>query len=391
MNLSKIKRASSRLLVRYVPAVGTLLLTKVLLDSYSAEDYARFALVTSFAALIPVLDLGGGTKAVLVSGNLRQTSSLVLAPLLLSLLFGAAWLVSGAQIVLNVFLVSIPTALYIVARANYAYDGADDFNRRAMILYPLGFLLIYAVLQLERSWAPAAAGLFVMYFALIAGSRPRYVMAVMRRIVLRLKWRDALPEPANFRLVLLSGISFAGVFSNVAYLEHFGTAAEVQTYDLIWRMLSVTLFAQLYLAHSFPDVVRKLSNRNAATNKQTFYRLMQIAIILTIAQTIVAALIFPFYASYFGFELNWAEVGAGLFLCIVFSMIIPVNQVMMATARFNNLIVLFMSSAALANVIKFQLPPTAQNAFFSSALGYVLVLVAGSFVILREGTKMRAP
>lgn len=383
MQYFALNKILSRLLVRYIPAAGTLWLSKLMLEKYTIDDYASFALLVSFAALVPILDLGGGTKAVLVSGDPEQVSRLVFPPLFISIAMGVLWLVSRSDILFSIFLLSIPVALYILARGNYAIDGADKFNKRALCFYPLGLVCALSTLQLDTRWTHYVTALFVVYFALIAGLKLSYLRSVWRFVIAG-RWVHIIPDAASLKIVVLSSIAFIGAWSNVTYLSLFGTATDVKTYDLIWRVLSVTFFAQLYLSHSLPEVVRKITGKNGETNATTFLRHSILNIILTVTQSVVITLLFPIYAQYFNFDFHWGEVIAGLFMCFIFGMIIPINQILLATARFTILIYLFGASALLSVALKFLIVPSAQNAFLTSGFGYLIALIAGSLVIINN-------
>lgn len=384
MNFLKIKRASSRLLVRYLPAVGTLLLSKVLLDSYSSEDYVTFALITSFAALVPVLDIGGGTRAVLALGAPDKISQLLLLPMLVSVLIGVGWLISGSEQILHVFLLSVPVAVWVVARGNYSFDGADRFNNRALLAYPIGFLGIFAAIRLDLNWASYACGLFVVYFLQIAGVRPRYIADVAKSFSSSIKLRQLIPTNSNMLITLLSIVAFIGAWGNVLFLKYFSNDQEVIIYDLIWRLLSVTFFAQIYLTHSLPKVVRAFDeDKDDKTIKSTYLQLMSVASSLAILQAAFVVPALPFYSAFFGFDYYWGDVAAGLFMCLVFALFIPINHICLATGRLSTLIGLSVTSALLSVVLKILLPASVQSAFLSSAFGYFGPLLVGSYLLLR--------
>jgi len=373
----------SRLLVRYIPAAGSLWLSKLMLDKYSVNDYAVFALLVSFAALVPILDLGGGTKAVLVSGDPEKVAKLVSPPLFMCIALGVLWLISRNELIFSFFMLSIPVVLYVVARGNYAINGSDTFNKRALLFYPLGLVCVIAALELYARWVIYLTAIFVVYFTLIAGVRSEYIRRVGHFVRVG-RWSDIIPDTASLKIVVLSVIAFIGAWSNVTYLKLFGTAADVQTYDLTWRMLAVTFFAQLYLSHSLPEIVRNITGKSNNYNSTILLHHSILNVLLILAQFIVVALIFPLYAKFFNFDPNWRDVAAGLFMCFIFGMIIPINQVLLATARFKILICLFGASALASVGLKFFIEPSTQNAFLSSGLGYLIALVAGSFIIIKQ-------
>lgn len=380
-----LNKIISRLLVRYIPAVGTLWLSKLILEKYSVDDYAIFALLVSFAALVPILDFGGGTKAVLVSGDPEQVSKLVFPPVFISITLGVIWLVSRNDLVFSIFLISIPVTLYVVARGNYASDEADVFNKRALRFYPLGLVCVMAALHLDARWPVYITALFVVYFASIAGFRPAYVRNVSR-FAYEGRWAGVVPDATSLKIVVLSAIAFVGVWSNIVYLSMFGTAADVQTYDLVWRILSVTYFAQLYLSHSLPEVVRIVNAEGHRSNAVTLLHYIGLTILLMVVQVVVITLIFPAYAWYFGFAFHWSDVASGLFMCFVFGIFIPINQMLIASKRFNVLFILLGGSALFAVILKLFFVPSTQNAFLTSGLGYLIAAAGGVITVLQSQT-----
>lgn len=388
MRLLSLNKILPRLLVRYVPAAGTLLLSKLMLEKYTVDEYAFFALLVSFSALVPILDFGGGTKAVLVSGDPECVSRLVFPPMLISLALGVLWLVFSTDLVFHIFLLSIPVTLYVVAKANYAIDGVDAFNKRVLVFYPLGLVCVIVMLGLDAKWPIYVTAIFVIYFASIAGFRFAYIRNVLRFVDVG-RWLESVPDATSLKIVVLSAIAFFGVWSNVAYLSMFGTAADVQTYDLVWRVLSVTYFAQLYLSHSLPDVVRIVNAEGRHINLVTLMQYIKLTILLILLQAVVITLIFPAYAGYFGFSFNWGDVAAGLLMCCVFGLFIPINHILLASGRFNILICLLGVSALCAVVLKLFFVPNAQNAFVTSSLGYLIASVGGMFTVLRSPAVMR--
>lgn len=384
MNSFSLNKIISRLLVRYIPAAGSLWVSKLMLDKHSIDDYAVFALLVSFAALVPVLDLGGGTKAVLVSGEPKQVSKMVFPSFIVIFTLGVTWLVTSNHLVFSIFLLSIPVTLYVIARGNYAIDGADEFNKRTLRFYPLGLVCVIVALHLEARWPIYVAALFVVYFALIAGFRPVYVRNVSRFAYNDGRLTDVIPDAISLKIVLLSAIAFIGVWSNIAYLSLFGTAADVQTYDLVWRILSVTYFAQLYLSHSLPEIVRIVNAKGHHNNAVTLIHYIGLTILLMVVQVVVIALIFPAYAWYFGFAFHWGDVASGLFMCFVFGIFIPINQILLASKRFNELFILLGGSALFSVILKLFLIPSTQNAFLTSSLGYLIAAVGGVITVLRS-------
>lgn len=380
----QLYKITSRILTRYIPALGTLVFSKSLVETRTVEEYATFALLVSLSAVVPVLDFGGGTKSILVSGEQRQVASLLCAPTLLTILLGILYLIIPSEITLSIFFVSLPIGLYIVARGNYARGGADKFNKRSLFLYPLGFVSIISIVQTSWYWSIYASALFTIYFFSIAGLEPSYLRKTLKLVVQEEKWIHVCPNKESVKLTLLALIAFAGVWGNITYLQFLGMAAEVKEYDLIWRIISITFFAQIYLSHSLPEVV-ELSN--SKKDNKIIYILVQftsIAAILSLVQIGLIVLVLPEYAGYFNFELNWGTARSGLFMCFVFSIFIPINHILLARNNYAILALLLGSSASLSVLMKFFMEPTAANAFLSSGLGYLPAVICGLTYIWKQ-------
>lgn len=374
----------TRLGVRYIPAVLALLLSKLIYQHQGEQAYASYALILSFAALMPLLDFGFGAWQVQkgADASVAKTAMLVV-PLQLLLALGAMCLLYDGQarrgllVFVSSFVVLFP--LYMAGRLRYATEPVDRLLRESLGYQLVFYVLCFAAVGLTAMTRTEYSAEIIVACAICGALAPLATQGFSIRAFSEIRKAPLVRVAGRYNLMSSALIAIVGAWSNQALLTEYGSSAEVVSYDLIWRIVAITMVSQIYLQHRLPDFCRQATNLSALSD--LLGSTARLAVLLSLLQVGAVMLLAPLYYRFVTEATpHWPTIVYALAQAMVFSLIIPYNLFLIAKDRIWSLNMMFGLGAlvSLGGKLIFKEQEgtlTASAAFGFTAAGYAFSLL----------------
>ncbi|RZI83772.1 MAG: hypothetical protein EOP38_11470 [Rubrivivax sp.] len=374
----------TRLGVRYIPAVLALLLSKLIYQHQGEQAYASYALILSFAALMPLLDLGFGAWQVQKGADASVAKTAILAvPLQLLLALGAIWLLydgearRGLLVFVSSFAILFP--LYMAGRFRYATEPVDRLLQESLGYQLVFYVLCFAAVGFTTITRTEYSAEIIVACAICGALAPLATQGFSIRAFSEIRKAPLVRVAGRYNLMSSALIAIVGAWSNQALLTEYGSSAEVVSYDLIWRIVAITMVSQIYLQHRLPDFCRHA--KNVAALSDLLRSTARLAVLLSLLQVGAVILLAPLYYRFVTEATpHWPTIVYALAQAIVFALIIPYNLFLIAKDRIWSLNMMFGLGAlvSLGGKLVFKEQEgtlTASAAFGFTAAGYAFSLL----------------